>query len=159
MKVPLSNYPGYFIDEDGNVYNSRNNILRGGRSLKYKTVTFTVNGNRYTKYVHKLVLETFIGPCPEDCQAAHNDGNPQNNSLSNLRWATKSENQLDRIIHGTHSRGIKNPRAKLSAEDVHEIRKSNLGKSKLALKYNVSKSTIRDIIDNRIWRHDAISSN
>jgi len=32
----------------------------------------------------------------------HNDGDPHNNRVSNLRWGTASENALDAVRHGTH---------------------------------------------------------
>lgn len=51
--------------------------------------------------VHRLVLEAFVGPCPDGHECAHQDGDPANNNLSNLRWATKVENQADRRRHGT----------------------------------------------------------
>lgn len=53
-------------------------------------------------YVHKVVLETFVGPCPSGLEALHRDGNPTNNQLGNLRWGTRGENILDAVRHGTH---------------------------------------------------------
>jgi hypothetical protein len=35
-------------------------------------------------------------------QAAHGDGAGLNNRLANLRWATRRENEADKIKHGTH---------------------------------------------------------
>ena len=75
-----------------------------GRILKPGTVA---GGYQYVKIgpvgalVHRLVLEAFAGPCPEGMECAHDDGNPANNHASNLRWATKIENQADRRRHGT----------------------------------------------------------
>lgn len=45
--------------------------------------------------VHKLVVETFVGPAPApDMVVHHIDGDPQNNVLTNLVWATQAENNL-----------------------------------------------------------------
>lgn len=52
--------------------------------------------------VHRLVLEAFRGPQPDGMEGCHNDGNPTNNRLNNLRWDTQSENQRDSVRHGTH---------------------------------------------------------
>jgi hypothetical protein len=49
---------------------------------------------------HVLVLEAFIGPRPEGLFVCHNDGNPANNVVSNLRWGTPSENTHDKKLHG-----------------------------------------------------------
>jgi len=52
--------------------------------------------------IHRLVLLAFVGEPPDGMECCHNDGNPSNNALSNLRWDTKSANQRDRLAHGTH---------------------------------------------------------
>ena len=49
-------------------------------------------------FVHRLVAEAFIGPCPDGkSHVAHRDGNPQNNTPENLYWATPKENAAARI--------------------------------------------------------------
>jgi len=54
------------------------------------------------KRVHRLVLEAFIGPAPKGTICCHNDGDPTNNRLENLRWDTHSSNTRDAIRHGTY---------------------------------------------------------
>lgn len=51
-------------------------------------------------YVHRLVLEAFVGPCPPGMEACHWNDVPDDNHLSNLRWATKSENRFDQVRNG-----------------------------------------------------------
>lgn len=55
-----------------------------------------------TRTVHSLVMEAFVGPRPEGMEVCHNDGNPANNHLSNLRYGTRSENCMDRVKHGVN---------------------------------------------------------
>lgn len=52
-------------------------------------------------YVHRLVLEAFVGPCPPGMEACHWNDVPDDNRLSNLRWATKSENRFDCVRNGS----------------------------------------------------------
>ena len=52
-------------------------------------------------FVHRLVLEAFVGLRPEGLEGCHNDGDPTNNVPSNLRWDTHSSNVYDRREHGT----------------------------------------------------------
>lgn len=51
------------------------------------------------KRIHRLVLEAFVGPCPSGMEACHNNGDPADNRLENLRWDTKSANMFDRSNH------------------------------------------------------------
>lgn len=61
-------------------------------------------GAKYIRrtYAHHLVLEAFVGPRPEGMYGCHNDGDPSNNHVSNLRWDSPSENMHDRVRHGNH---------------------------------------------------------
>jgi len=58
-------------------------------------------------YVHQLVLETFVGPRPEGRQCRHLNGNSLDNRLENLSWGTASEDNYDRVRHGTHQHARK----------------------------------------------------
>lgn len=76
--------------------------------------------------VHRLVLEAFIGPSPEGQECCHNDGDPTNNNLANLRWDTRSENVLDSVRHRTH-----NETAKTHCPRGHELASPNLKPSQM----------------------------
>jgi hypothetical protein len=39
--------------------------------------------------VHRLVLETWVGPCPAGCVGVHGPGGPADNSLGNLKWGPR----------------------------------------------------------------------
>lgn len=58
-------------------------------------------GQQRIRPVAVLVLEAFVGPRPHpDWHGCHNDGDPYNNRLSNLRWDTAAANAQDKIRHG-----------------------------------------------------------
>lgn len=106
--------------------------------------------------VHRLVLETFVGPCPEGMECRHRDGNKENNFLENLLWGTKLENARDKHKHGTTARGEKNGMSVLSNEDIVDIRqcrKLGLSLNVIARIFDVSKKTILNIIQGKIWRY------
>lgn len=90
----------------------------------YPTVTLRRDGTSITRNVHVLVLTAFVGPCPTGMQCRHLDGNPRNNTLSNLRWGTRAENNADTTRHGRagRNRGERHARAVLTAETVTAIR-------------------------------------
>jgi hypothetical protein len=50
--------------------------------------------------VHRLVLEAFVGPCPEGMEACHFDDDSSNNRLDNLRWDTSLANKVDMARNG-----------------------------------------------------------
>jgi hypothetical protein len=100
--------------------------------------------------VHILVLETFVGPCPDGMQACHWDGNSANNRLGNLRWGTLSDNTQDRLRHGTHNW------VKLQIDDIPEIwRRLVAGHTATAIArdHKVSRTTITLIKLGRNWSH------
>src|SRR5579862_2790098 len=55
-------------------------------------VALCLNGRMKDFSVPRLVLRTFAGEPREGQEACHNDGNPGNNFLSNLRWDTHAAN-------------------------------------------------------------------
>lgn len=107
-------------------------------------------------YVHRLVLEAFVGPCPLDHECRHfPDGNPANNRLENLSWATHTTNIADRRIHGTAPIGEKKS-VKLTDEDVRAIkRRLAAGDSQhsIARDFPVSRSLIQAIKAGKVWSH------
>lgn len=65
-----------------------------------------VSGNRNESWlVHRLIMATFVGPCPPGMEVRHLNGVPSDNALFNLRYGTHSENVGDQKRHGTLSCG------------------------------------------------------
>lgn len=101
--------------------------------------------------VHELVLFAFVGfrPPPKH-QGAHWDGDPGNNRLDNLRWATPAENEADKARHGRQKTGIHVYNCQLTQSDVDEIRAdTSLSQRALAKKYNTQQCTIHRI---KTWK-------
>ena len=75
----------------------------------------------HTRLVHRLVLEAFVGPRPEGMVARHLNGDPGDNRLENLAWGTQSENNYDKVRHGTHHNANKT-----HCPSGHEYRGDNI---------------------------------
>lgn len=74
----------------------------------YHYVKLWRNNQETRLRVHRLVLLAFVGEPPADRpHGLHNDGNKDNNALTNLRWGNDSENTLDRVKHGNHNNARK----------------------------------------------------
>ena len=69
----------------------------------YMTAHFRHNGRSQVVWLHRLVLSTFVGEAPEGTECYHINGDRAENRLANLKWATRSENILDSVQHGTHN--------------------------------------------------------
>lgn len=138
--------------------------LKRGQYLKptvettgYCTVCLSAEGLA-TKYrLNVLVLSTFCGPPPFDgAHAAHNNGDKQDNRLTNLRWASPFENQADVDRHGRRCKGEDVHGAVLTEKDVIEIRdyiSRGASNKDLADSYGVSVSTIHLVRHRKTWRH------
>lgn len=70
------------------------------KSNGYYSYNLSVNEKNYTKYVHRLVAQTFI-PNPNLLpQVNHIDGNKSNNCLNNLEWVTEKQNMQHAFKNG-----------------------------------------------------------
>ena len=130
-------------------------LLKHGITNKYQHVTLCIKSEQKTYSVHCLVMLAFKGTPPKDKEVAHNNGVRDDNKLTNLRYATKVENSLDRIEHGTSNKGERHGRTHLTETDVRVIRKISkqfLGKE-LARRYNVSTAVISNILSRKSWVH------
>lgn len=65
----------------------------------YVQVHLYAAGVGQTMKVHRMVLEAFVGPCPEGMESCHNNGVRDDNRIGNLRWGTVQENAADRVAH------------------------------------------------------------
>jgi hypothetical protein len=63
----------------------------------YMLVDLYKDGQKVTCKVHRLVADAFIENPENKPQVNHKDGNKANNAVSNLEWASDSENKVHRF--------------------------------------------------------------
>lgn len=132
-------------------------VLKPGPTADgHLNVVLCREGRRDTQSVHRLVLSAFVGPCPPRHEGAHWDRDPSNNHLSNLRWATKSQNYDDRRRHGTDNAGARHGIAvDLTKEDIVVIRRllaeCRATQAELARIFGVGQTTISRINRDAHW--------
>lgn len=107
-------------------------------------------------HVHRLACEIVHGEPPTAIhEAAHLCGNGHLGCCNprHVRWATPSENQADRISHGTAARGKRNSSTKLSASQVLRIRalRGRMTISEMAHHFGVSRGCITGILSRKNW--------
>ena len=163
----IPGFPNYAISRDGRVWSkarkSRHNHIYPGIWLKPKfhKCGYPQYGlwrdNKITwTLCHRLVLESWVGPCPPGKECRHLDGNPANNHLSNLKWGTAKENQEDRVRHGTQVHGSRQGLTKLTEGDMRfsrYLRWIGFPYKTIAAKLNVTIATIGYLCTNKTWRH------
>ena len=114
-------------------------------------------GRRRQVLVHRLVATAFIGAIGDGSEINHKDGDKRNNRVSNLEIVTRSENIRHAMKTGLmRLNGEDNPAAKLTAEQVRQIRATytsgGKGYTAFAREFGVSREVIRDIIKGRTWK-------
>ena len=115
----IPNYEGFYeVSDQGGVRAlERLDSLgrpRQGKFLKpdrnrrgYLRVTLHKDNIATRVFVHRLVLETFVGSCPQGMEACHWNDVANDNRLENLRWDSPSANGHDAVRNGGNHNAAK----------------------------------------------------
>lgn len=123
------------------------------------------DGIIHTIKVHRIIAQTFIDNIKNKPQVNHINSIKDDNRVVNLEWCTISENLLHCYKSGNLSqKGEKNPCATLTDAQVSDIRRNYVTskggrikgretKKEIAEKYGTSFSVIKQITQNKTWKH------
>jgi uncharacterized UBP type Zn finger protein len=126
------------------------------------TGTTTVRGygqiisNNRKHYAHRASYEAFVGPIPEGMNVCHACDNVYCVNPAHLFLGTQKQNLEDMARKKRSTVGARNPMAKLSEEDVHDIKHLfTLGNSdsEIAAEFGVCRQTINNIKNGKVWNH------
>ena len=153
-KYQVSNYARIKSFNNGKV-----KILNPAFNGHYFFVSLYKNGIGTMHYVHILVARAFI-PNPDNKPCVnHIDGNKSNNRVENLEWCTQSENAKHAFEMGLSKSGCENGNAKLTEEQVREIRRDCVpgdlvrGFKPFAQKFSVIPEVISDVFYRRTYKN------
>lgn len=143
--------------------NRRRETLRQSWTHKngYVQMILARDGKPHPYRLHKLVMDAFLGPCPEGCVRNHKNGDKAGNRLDNLEYVTPSENTLHAYTVLGHECifkrlvGSQTSGAKLTEAQVIEIRQlaDQYKRTELGARFGVHPSVISNIVARRIWKH------
>lgn len=167
---PIAGYPGYWIGEDGTVYGTRCytgeirsdvwNQCRTEQNHKGRYLRVGLRaipgGKPKTLYVHRLVMNAFVGQCPEGMECLHGDGDAGNCLLDNLSWGPRTDNAEDRRRHGTMPMGSNHKNSKLTEDQVREMRQlaaQGMSQRLIGLRYGIQQGSVSAIVLRKVWKH------
>ena len=146
----------YEVSDHGRIRSVKTKRIKAYTKHVYDTRPFMnlwKAGKQKIMRPHTLVLTAFVGPRPQGMECCHNNGDPFDNRLENLRWDTPRNNQLDRIKHGTSNRGERCAAAKLTEAQVQAILADTRLQREIAADYGVRQNTISRIKSGKRWSH------
>ena len=151
---PVPEFPGYDVSDQGRVrsywgYSHVTDKVQRYLSPwhgRYLRVMLQRDRHQHQHSVSRLALLAFVGPCPDGKVACHNNDDPHDNRLENLRYDTQKGNLAD----VPQARRYENCNRKLSDKQVVQIRERYAADMKLthtylAIEYNVQQGTIQRI--------------
>jgi hypothetical protein len=105
--------------------------------------------HRYSYFVHNGDFDRSLCVC-------HKCDNPSCVNPEHLFLGTAHDNQHDKIRKGRQQRGEKHAFAKLSEQDVKDIRElkaSGLSFGEIAKSYNMNITSIFHVVNKKNWKH------
>ena len=123
-------------------YLQKEKLLRQSNTTTgYKKVELVKDGKRKSLKVHRLVAQAFIPNPQNKPQVNHLDGNKINNNVSNLEWATISEN----VQHG-YDTGLNSNKYTLDEEKIIKLYTEGQSLNEVAKIFNCSVGVIQRIL-------------
>lgn len=150
----IPNCAGYQISDIGEIRSSR----RAGSkriNFEWKILKHKIANKHHfvrlfgkTRYIHTLMLEAFVGPRPNGEFGRHLDDNPDRNILSNLKWGTISDNQVDIMLNSIRwNQKLDIPKVK----KIRELINQGITGKEISKMFGVGKSQISRIKYRERW--------
>jgi hypothetical protein len=111
-----------------------------------------LNRGGQAHYAHRLAWELATGRAPGEAYILHTCDNRGCVNPDHLRAGTFDDNMADMVAKRRQARGTRNGHARLSWEQVAEIREATGTQSAIAQRYGVGQPLVSMIRAGKIWR-------
>lgn len=133
-------------------------ILKGSPNTKgYLQVNLFKDKKQFPVRIHRLVAIMFVDNPKNKMCVNHKNGIKTDNTATNLEWCTNRENVIhaveNNLFKPPQMKGEKHGRSKLKDVDILNIRQNKKSRSEMSKEYNVTLTTISNILDHKTWRH------
>ena len=129
-----------------------------GNQRRHVSLGYNGSEGRKARIVSNLVAEAFIGPRPEGLDVCHNNGDSLDDRAVNLRYDTRAGNMADTVEHGTRRQGESSHFAKITEDDVREIRRRRAAgeaHKTIAADFGICEDNSSAICRRVSWKHVA----
>jgi hypothetical protein len=130
----IKGFSKYLIYENGDIYSKYYNKLMSPQKNKYNYLCLNLKndeGKCKSMRVHRLVALAYIPNLENKREVDHIDQNKTNNHVSNLRWATRSENMQNiKQVRRDNTLGEKNIYLKRDKDRISYVFQKNIPNQK-----------------------------
>lgn len=118
-----------------------------------------IPGTRRQEYAHRLAYRIYHGDIPADKEVCHRCDNPACVNPAHLWLGNRRENAQDMAQKGRSTFGERNPRAKLTEDDVRKIKlllRQGRSQAWIGSLYGIHQVHISKIARGIAWKHVTI---
>ncbi len=112
--------------------------------------------SRRNVFAHRLSYELHYGPIPSGAVIRHTCDNPSCVNPGHLIVGSHQENMRDMVSRNRQTLGTKNPQARITADDVRQIRAlaaSGTIHAEIAPRFGITRSAVTMIVERKRWAH------
>jgi len=157
---PIKGFDNYEVSNFGRVRSPKRlyRIVAGSYSKGYNRISLWKDGKMSSYFVHRLVLEAFIGlPTKENNICHHKDEDKFNNRLDNLKWSNGSKNRLaSSKRNGEYYSNLKDGEIWLIRKLLLGVEKGVILRKDIAKMFKIKRPHLSLIERNIIWKHISV---